>query len=101
MTRFLLRRLGLLVLTLWLMSVIVFIIAEVLPGDVAHAILGQFATPEAIANLRHQLGLDAPAPLQYLHWIGGFVTGQWGASPVYDAPITSLIFPRLGNSLLL
>jgi peptide/nickel transport system permease protein len=101
MTRFLLRRLGLLLLTLWLMSVIVFVIAEIIPGDVATAILSHLATPQALANFRQQYGLNAPAPVQYLHWITGFVTGQWGTSPVYDEPIISLILPRLGNSLLL
>jgi len=88
-------------LTLWLMSVIVFAVAEIVPGDVAHTILGQFATPEAIANLRHELGLDYPAPVLYLRWIGGFVTGQWGYSPSFDAPIASVIPGRLFNSLVL
>jgi peptide/nickel transport system permease protein len=88
-------------LTLWLMSVIVFAVAEIVPGDVAHTILGQFATPEAIANLRRELGLDYPAPVLYMRWIGGFVTGQWGYSPSFDAPISSVIPGRLFNSLVL
>ena len=101
MTRFLLRRLGLMLLTLWLMSIIVFVIAEIVPGDVAHTILGQFATPDAIANLRHELGLDYPAPVLYLRWVAGFITGQWGYSPSFDASISSLIPNRLFNSLVL
>jgi peptide/nickel transport system permease protein len=101
MTRFLLRRLGLLLLTLWLMSVIVFVISEILPGDVAHTILGQYATPQEVAALNHQLGLDYPKPVLYVRWITGFVTLQWGDSPSFDAPISSLIPNRLFNSLVL
>jgi len=101
MTRFLLRRAALLLLTLWLMSVVVFVVAQVVPGDVAHTILGQYATPDSVRALRAQLGLDAPAPAQYLRWIGGFVTGRWGSSPSYDTPIASLIPARLGYSLIL
>ncbi len=101
MARFLLRRLGLLALTLWLMSVVVFVIAQVVPGDVAHTVLGQYATDDSVRALRAQLGLDSPAPLQYLRWIGGFVSGQWGTAPSYDTPIGDLIPGRLGNSLVL
>jgi peptide/nickel transport system permease protein len=101
MTRFLLRRLGLLLLTLWLMSVIVFVSAMILPGDVASVVLGRDASPQAVANLRHEWGLDDPPPVVYLHWITGFVTGQWGDSRSFDAPIADLIPGRLGNSLLL
>jgi peptide/nickel transport system permease protein len=101
MTRFLLRRLGLLLLTLWLMSAIVFVISTILPGDVASVVLGRDASPQAVANLRREWGLDDPAPVQYLHWITGFVTGQWGDARSFDAPIADLIPGRLGNSLLL
>lgn len=101
MRRFIVRRLGLLLVTLWLMSIIVFVSDELVPGDVAHTILGQAATPQAIIALRVQLGLNYPAPVLYLRWIAGFVTGQWGFSPSFDAPIASLIPGRLGNSLVL
>jgi peptide/nickel transport system permease protein len=101
MTRFLLRRLGLLLLTLWLMSVIVFVISMILPGDVASVVLGRDASPQAVANLRHEWGLDDPPPMVYLHWITGFVTGQWGYARSFDAPIADLIPGRLGNSLVL
>ena len=83
------------------MSLTVFVIAEVLPGDVAHTILGQYATPQGVAALNHQLGLDYPKPVLYLRWITGFVTLQWGDSPSFDAPISSLIPDRLFNSLVL
>lgn len=102
MGRFLLRRLGLLLLTLWLMSVLVFVVTSILPGDIAHTILGQSATPENVAALRHQYGLDYPAPILYLRWITGFVSGQWGNSPSFqDVPIATLIPNRLFNSLVL
>ena len=101
MTRFLLRRLGLLLLTLWLMSVIVFVISMILPGDVASVVLGRDALPQAVANLRREWGLDDPPPVVYLHWITGFVTGQWGYARSFDAPIADLILGRLGNSLVL
>lgn len=98
MARFLLRRLGLLLLTLWLMSILVFVVASILPGDVAHTILGQFATPDAVVALQHQLGLDYPAPVLYLRWISGFVSGHWGDSPSFQMPISSLLPNRLFNS---
>ena len=101
MARFLARRLGLLLLTLWLMSVLVFVITSVLPGDVAHTILGQHATPEAVAGLRHELDLDHPLPVLYLRWITGFVTGDWGESPSLQVPISSVLPNRLFNSLVL
>lgn len=88
-------------LTLWLMSVLVFVIASVLPGDVARTILGQNATPEAVAGLREQLDLNHP-PLQlYLRWITGFVTGDWGNSHSLQAPIATVLPNRLFNSLVL
>lgn len=102
MRRFLVRRVALLLLTLWLMSVTIFVVSQILPGDVARTVLGQFATPEAVAALRAQLHLNDPAPLQYLHWIGGLVSGQWGNSfSEENTPILSLIPGRLGASLLL
>ncbi len=101
MARFLARRLGLLLLTLWLMSVLVFVVTSVLPGDVAQTILGQHATPEAVAGLRQQLGLDHPPPVLYLRWITGFVTGNWGDSPSLQVPIATVLPNRLFNSLVL
>lgn len=88
-------------LTLWLMSILVFVIASVLPGDVARTILGQTATPEAVAGLREQMGLNDPAPVRYLRWMGGFVTGDWGESHSLQAPIATVLPNRLFNSLVL
>ncbi len=101
MTRFLARRVGLLLLTLWLMSILVFVVTSVLPGDVAQTILGRNATPEAVAGLREQLDLDHPPPVLYLRWITGFVTGDWGDSPSLRVPISSVLPNRLFNSLVL
>lgn len=101
MTRFLARRLGLMLLTLWLMSILVFVVTMVLPGDVAYTILGQSATPEQAAALRRQLGLDAPAPVLYVRWITGFVTGNWGNSHSLQLPISDVLPDRLFNSMVL
>ena len=101
MARFLARRLGLMLLTLWLMSILVFGITMVLPGDVAYTILGQSATPEQAAALRRQLGLDHPPLVLYARWITGFVTGNWGDSHSLQLPISSILPNRLFNSLVL
>ena len=101
MARFLARRIALLVLTLWLMSVLVFAIGSILPGDVAQTILGQFATPAAVEGLRQQLGLDEPVPVQYWNWISGLVTGDWGQSHSLQAPIGDVLPNRLYNSAIL
>lgn len=101
MKGFLARRLGLMLLTLWLMSVLVHLIASVLPGDVARTILGQHATPQAVAGLRQQMDLNHPPLELYLRWISGFVTGNWGDSHSLQVPISSVLPDRLFNSLVL
>lgn len=101
MARFLMRRLGLMLLTLWLMSILVFVVTTILPGDVAYTILGRSATPEQAAALRRQLGLDYPPLELYLRWITGFVTGNWGDSHSLQLPISSVLPNRLFNSLVL
>src|SRR2546427_13187217 len=83
MTRFLLRRLLLALVTLWLLSVIVFLGANLLPGDVGRRILGPFADPRAVAALNHQLGVDRPLLVQYLSWLGGAVHLDFGNSLSY------------------
>ena len=67
-------------LSLLAVSVVVFAITGVLPGDAAQEQLGQDATPEALAALRAQMGLDVPAPQRYLRWLGGLVRGDLGTS---------------------
>jgi peptide/nickel transport system permease protein len=101
MTRFLLRRLGFLLLTLLLTSLTIFVITQLLPGDVARVILGREASEAALASLRRQLGLDRPLPLQYLGWLGNFLVGEWGTSFSTGQAIRPLVLERLGNSLML
>lgn len=102
MLRFIFRRLGFVILTVVLSSVIIFVATEVLPGDVATMVLGRYATEQAKQNLREELGLDKPAVVQYGTWLGDFVTGDWGiAISAADAEVRPLVFQRLGNSLML
>jgi peptide/nickel transport system permease protein len=79
----------------------VFIVSELLPGDVAIFILGQQATPESLAVLRTQLGLNQPAPVRYVTWLAGFVRGDWGRSLALQVPIADLVLSRTANSLVL
>ncbi|HEY0214318.1 MAG TPA: ABC transporter permease [Paenirhodobacter sp.] len=101
MSGLILKRLGLGVFTLWLVSILVFAGTQVLPGDVASAILGQNATPESLAVLRRDLGLDAPLVVRYGQWLMGFVTGDMGNSLASGQPVAGLMVPRLINTLLL
>jgi peptide/nickel transport system permease protein len=101
MGRFLLRRLGLALVTLLILSVIVFLMANVLPGDVGRRILGPFADPRAVAALNHQLGIDRPLVIQYLSWLGGALHGDFGQSLSYRAPVGDLLRRALLNSLKL
>lgn len=99
--RFVLRRLALMVITLFIVSITVFAITEVIPGDIAQIMLGQEATPENVAALRARLGLDRPALERYIEWITGTLRGDLGLSLYYDRPIGPLLFSRLANSLYL
>jgi peptide/nickel transport system permease protein len=101
MTTFILKRLGLALITLWILSVIVFFAGQVLPGDPARAILGPLAAPQAVDALRHQLGLDQSVWSQYWHWISNFVQGDPGNSYQYQAPIGPILTSALGRSLKL
>lgn len=101
MSRFLLRRAAFLALTVLLTSLLVFLVTQWLPGDVCRIILGREAGPAAIENCRQELGLDQPLPVQYLSWLGDFLTGDWGVSFSTHLPIYSMVMDRLGNSLVL
>lgn len=102
MLRYLMRRFLLLAVTLLLTSVVIFGLTQLLPGDVARVILGRDARPEALENLRVELGLNDPVPTQYVNWLTGFVAGDWGTSFTGGrAPIRPLVLDRLGNSLRL
>lgn len=92
---FLLRRFATFVATLLAASLVVFAVLDLLPGNIAEVMLGETATPEAVAALTKQLGLDAPAWDRYWHWMGGLATLNVGDSYSYNAPITELIAERL------
>ncbi|MEJ0002930.1 MAG: ABC transporter permease [Pararobbsia sp.] len=89
------------VLTLWLLSVLVFAAGQWLPGNVGRAILGPLADANAVAALNHQLGTDRPLLVQYAHWLAGLARGDLGTSLVYRAPVASFLGPALLNSLKL
>ena len=95
------RRLALGVLILLFVSVLVFAGTEVLPGDVAQAILGQGATAEIIANVRARLGLDEPAHLRYFTWLGNLLAGNLGTSLANNADIADMVGERIMNTVLL
>ncbi len=101
MIRFIARRLGFVLVTLFVSSLLIFVATQVLPGDVARMILGRFATEQALDNLRQQLGLDRPGVVQYLAWLGGFLRGDWGVSLSTATPVAPLVMARLANSAML
>jgi peptide/nickel transport system permease protein len=98
---FLLRRILGLIGVLLGMSVLIFGIIHVLPGNVAYAILGEFATPAAVAQLEAKLGLNDPLPVQYWRWLDAMLHGDFGLSIVMNRPAASLIGEALGRSALL
>lgn len=95
------QRLLLGVLTLFIISVVIFGATELLPGDLARELLGQSATEETLAALREQLGLNDPAPLRYWNWLTGVLQGDFGVSMATKKPISELVGTRLGNTLFL
>ncbi|MGB3501755.1 MAG: ABC transporter permease [Mesorhizobium sp.] len=95
------QRVALGLLLLLAVSVLIFAGTQILPGDVAQAILGQSATPQSLANLRAELGLDQPAITRYFAWLGGLFTGDLGTSLSTRLPIASTLLPRLSNTLFL
>ncbi len=101
MARFLIVRLSLIVVTLLAVSIAIFTLIELVPGDAAQVMLGQQATPDNLRNLRKQMGLDRPPHVRYLDWIGGAVTGDLGESAKSRASISGLLGGRLANSALL
>ena len=99
--RLILQRLGLGVLTLLVVSVLIFFAVELLPGDLAEAVLGQAATAETVAAMREQLGLDRPAVVRYLDWLSGAVVGDFGNSLVTGERVSVAIGERFLNTLML
>ncbi len=97
----LLKRLAIGVVTLLVVSAIIFSAIELLPGDIATEVLGQSATPETLAAFRAQMNLDQPAVLRYVHWLAGAVTGDFGISLANRRPIAELIATRAANTFFL
>lgn len=101
MGAYVIRRLLGVVLVVLATSLLIFAIVHILPGNVAYAILGEYATPAAVATLQERLGLNDPLWLQYWHWLSGILHGQMGQSLVMDRPAGPLILDALGRSAIL
>ena len=99
MIAFALRRFVGFAVTLLVAALVIFVLLDLLPGDPAQFILGLNATPESVANLRLQMGLDAPAPQRFLGWIWGMLRGDFGMSYTQSAPVAQLIWDRLGVTI--
>ena len=101
MAQLIFKRLLISIFVLLAISVIIFAATLLLPGDPARAILGQQATPERLAALREQMDLDKPAVVRYFLWLGGLFTGDFGTSAATGGPVSQLLAPRIGNSIIL
>lgn len=101
LTRVVALRIGSALLTLLLVSIVIFAAASLLPGDAAQEVLGQSATPEQVAALRHEMGLDQPAVTRYLDWLAALLGGDPGRSYIAGMQVSDLIGERLRNSLSL
>ena len=101
MTRFLIIRVSLIVITLVVVSLAIFTVTEILPGDVAVMMLRQGATEQNLERVREELGLNRPAPIRYLSWIGGALTGDLGDSYIQKRPVVDVMGVRLRNSFAL
>jgi peptide/nickel transport system permease protein len=99
--RYVAKRLGLALLTLLLLSAIVFAIAQLLPSNVGRAVLGQYASEEAVAAYNHEHGTDRSAVVQYVDWLGGVVRGDLGESLAEERPVWDILQPALVNSVKL
>ena len=99
--KLLVQRIALGLLLLFAVSAVIFLGVEALPGNTAQAILGQSATPQAVANLEAKLGLDQPPLTRYFSWLGGILTGDLGKALTNGADIAQSIGQRLGNTLFL
>lgn len=101
MVQFVLRRLGLMVVILFLVSIIIFSLVHITPGDPALMMLGQEATEEALKVLRAKLGLDQPLYIQYLDWIGNILQGDFGSSLKDNTPVLAILLQKLPVTLQL
>ena len=101
MARFVAKRFALTIVTLFILSVIVFSAAQLLPGNVGRNVLGPFASQQSVDQLNHQVGADRPVVVQYADWIWKFMHGNMGESLQYQVPVWSLLSDSLVNSLKL
>src|SRR5258708_1021404 len=101
MQSYILRRLAMIVPVLFGVTVIVFLVISLIPGDPAKAILGTFATPQNMAQVRHGLGLAQSLPVQYLIWLGHVLPGDLGRSFILHKPVADEVMERLFPTLLL
>jgi peptide/nickel transport system permease protein len=101
MTKFLVRRILLGILTLFAVAVIVFVATQALPGNAAQAILGKTATPARVAALERQLHLNESVFAQFTHWLGNILTGNLGTSAATQQPVSQLLSGRIANSAFL
>ncbi len=99
--RILPQRIAVIVFTLWLISILIFAITQALPGDAAFMVLGQYATEEALAKLRLEMGLNKPIVTQYTDWLLNFVQGDFGNSLTMYLPVKPILMERLINSMQL
>ena len=101
MALFLLKRLGLMILTLWILSLIVFFAGQILPGDPGRSILGNLAPQSSVQALDHRLGVDRPLLTRYLSWLGGLLHGNFGTSYTYQSAVEPFVRAALINSIKL
>lgn len=101
MTAYIVRRLLAIMAILVVMSILIFAVTQILPGNVAYVIVGQFATPDVVAAVEERLGLNDPIYVQYWRWASGILVGDLGQSMVMDRPVAPLVFDALGASALL
>ena len=95
------KKLGMMLLTMLIVSFLAFLAFQIIPGDPTNTILGTDATPEQVAALRAQLGLDRPFFVRYFDWLFSFICGDFGTSYSYSMPVSEMLAGKLGVTLLL
>lgn len=101
MARYVATRIVSIIFIMVVVSIVLFLITTVMPGDVANFVAGQFASPDTVEAIRQRLGLDQPLALQYWNWASSFLKGDLGVSLVMDRPIAPMLFEALGRSAML
>lgn len=92
--KYVLRRIAMFLVALLAISLIVFLMLRVLPGDIAAVMAGTNSPPERVAQLRAQMGLDKPLPQQYFEWVGGLLHGDFGMTMLTGQPVASVVASR-------